>query len=347
MLLSAAMMVLLCSGCDTRSDPDVPPQPYHVAAIYSFPAEAKDVSAQGDLAAVAASSYGMLVLDVRDLAHIDNVYRDTVSQSPGQLWGVSKVAIDTINHVVGFSTEPRDQSAPNRMVNYLSRVTEYFSVPGGQGPYYGFAFEARRNEITFWGSMHSMFHGNRICRETDSSTWGPDRCELSFSSYLFPRVSGGSTQNRGQGFAHRVRDHLMAVAVEGAGVHFLNDTTGALLSIRLVPGSAYDCKWYEDSLLVVAADFEMVVMNVRDAANPIIISEYTISNSDRMRGVAIDGNWACIMDGYDGIYVVDISNPRRPVYVQLLKLVHPTSIYVDNGRLYATDESSGLVIYTR
>jgi len=63
--------------------------------------------------------------------------------------------------------------------------------------------------------------------------------------------------------------------------------------------------------------------------------------------VAIDGNWAILLDEFHGLSVIDMSNPRHPVFVQLLRLGAPTSICVDNGRLYATDESSGLVIYTR
>ena len=81
--------------------------------------------------------------------------------------------------------------------------------------------------------------------------------------------------------------------------------------------------------------------------NPQVISELRIPNADRMRRIVVDGPYACLMDEFDGVYVVDVSNPFFPQYAQLLELFDPTSIATDNNRLYVTDQGNGLVIYTR
>ncbi|HEY3294730.1 MAG TPA: hypothetical protein VGL38_04795 [bacterium] len=343
-ILLLALFAVTFVGCDSPNNPDVPPQPYRWAMTVSIPGEAKDVSVQDGYAGVAASSYGAVVYDVRDLGNITQVFHDTLQHYYNPTAGASKIAIDAQHHVVCWLTEPRYSGATS--IDYMT------GGPGPaisiQGPVYGLCMESEPNTITYWFTSHSrVLDGGQTCRDSDTSAWDPNFCNFTFQADSIHLPSSGWTgSDRGQGFSHSKRNHLWAVAVEETGVHFVDDSTGAVRSIQIVPGSAFDCAWYQDSLLVVACDFEMVIMNVQDAAHPQIISQYTIPNSNRMRGVAIDGNWACIVDGYDGIYIVDIRDPRHPEKVQLLPLTHPTSVCVDNGRLYATDDLSGLVIYT-
>jgi len=342
---AAAVLLALGSGCDSPNSPGSSAQPYHQVASYQFPAPAKDVVAVGDLAAVAAGAYGGVLLNVHDLAHIDTVFRATLT-SPFE--GASKASLDTINHLFSFTADPQVMvGASDPVYDYVTR--QYVMDVLTEGPYFSLGALSTHNNISYWGAYcrsttGGAFHGYRMVRDSDTSAWTTDGNPI--FQYYFPNVTWGAI-NRGQGFVHRSRDGIFALTVLEAGVHFLNDSTGAVLSTILVPGSAYDCQWYQDSLLVVAANLQLVILNAQDAAHPYIISQLAIPNSDRMERVAIDDHWACVMDIYDGIYVVDISNPRNPAYVQLLKMDSPTSVFANGGRVYATDDIAGLEVFSR
>jgi hypothetical protein len=252
------------------------------------------------------------------------------------------VTLDTINHLVLWATDPRNSSASVPVYNYETGQRVYLAIV--QGPFYRCRLvSARTNMFTLWGSDHTGIQVRSRCRDTDTSQWA-ETCPPLFSDYS----SGynGSASSRPQGFTPQRGDGVMAVAIEAAGVHLL-DSLGALLSVADVRGTAYDCAWYQDSLLVVAANNQMVVISVSDVTAPRVVSELLISTASELRRVAILDHWACVVDMLDGVYVVDMSNPRAPENVQLLKLGAPTSVCADNGRLYVTDEAAGLLIYTR
>ncbi len=344
-LLLPAIATIWFSGCDEPKKADQT-QPYHLAATYPFPAPAKHVVAMGHIAAVADGAYGGVVLNVSNLAHIDTVFHGMLN-SP--FAGASLVALDTINHLVAITSQPGiSGDSTNPLYDYTTRTYIGEALPLGIGAYLGLEVIGQRNRATLWGGQNAgvgggTFWGYRWRRDTDTSQWIADSDPV--FSYSIQGPGFGNT-NAPEGFAHRGSDSVFALSVEEAGVLFLNDSSGTELSRITVPGAAYDCQWYQDSLLVVAADFIMVIINARDVTHPAMIAQLAIPNSDRMRGVAIDDHWACIMDGYDGIYVVDIASPRNPVYVQLIRLDSPTSVCANNGRLYATDQTAGLLVFT-
>ncbi|HEY3294731.1 MAG TPA: hypothetical protein VGL38_04800 [bacterium] len=348
LLLTFVAAMVIFGGCDSPNSPESQPQPYHLAATYSFSAAAKHVVASGDLAAVAVGAYGGVVLNVRDLAHID-----TVARFPGTsaFTVMNRAMLDTLNHLVAFASNPVVGGVgSNPAYDYLhhSYVAEALPSSISFGAFLATGIVSQRNNVLFLGgegrgTSGGSFVGYRMQRDSDTSQWVPTG-SADFT-YGIPTTSFGST-NAPQGVDRRATDGISALATEEAGVIFL-DSVGTQMSALPFAGAAYDCKWYRDSLLIVAGDFEMVVMNARDAAHPETIGRLTIPTSDRMRGVAIDGGYACVMDGYDGIYVVDITNPRTPAYVQLMKLDSPTSVWADAGRIYTTEQVGRLSVFTR
>jgi hypothetical protein len=63
--------------------------------------------------------------------------------------------------------------------------------------------------------------------------------------------------------------------------------------------------------------------------------------------VTVDGPYACVADDIEGVYIVDISNPFAPHYVQLLDMHDATAVSAANGVLYVTGPETGLSVFQR
>jgi hypothetical protein len=337
-VLFAALAILagvILSGCDSPNDPEMPP--YKQVAAYNTPSIANDVAAMGNLAAVAAGAYGTIVLDVRDLGNMHEIFRDTV----GVFAGSGRVAIDTINHIVATATSPRDRFNAYQISDY----TKSFNPPWGlafQGPVLSWRMTASRDTFTVWNSDGSGNHGFaavRYCRASDTSQYSSE-CNWFFQNFDNANSSG----NYVQGFSFR-QDGIIAVTAMGSGIHFL-DPSGVHLNQLDIPGIAYDCAWSGNNLII--ASNSLVVMANVDAVNTAhVVSTLFISSANELRKVAVDWPYALVQDDIDGVYVVDISNPADMKYVQLLGMSRPTAVCVDNGRLYVTNEVTGLVVFQR
>jgi hypothetical protein len=141
-------------------------------------------------------------------------------------------------------------------------------------------------------------------------------------------------------------DGLLALASADAGIT-IYDTYGCRMKDTLdTPGIAYACAWAGD-FVVIADEYRITIVDATNPESLTLAGSLDVPGASRMRKVAVDGNYAALADEYDGIYIVDISNPHAPQYVQLLSLEDPTAVAALNGRIYATDRSLGLVIYSR
>lgn len=326
-------------GCDDRNDADLPPQPYRLAAVYPTPGLAADVSVGSGIAAVADEYFGVHVLDASDLGDITELYH--FEDEDGAR--CTDVLIDPVHQQLAMrfnvGTELLGQFP---LVDYrISDPDEsYLTYIGLTGPFGAFEMEIAQDTLTFWGSDQSIGDGlgvYRLCRDNDTSNWV--MCDFPWNNWD-PRDPEGM-----HGFDINGAG-LLAIASEQEGV-YIHPTRPQEEPYNFdTPGLAYDCMWYGD-YLIIADEFSVIIADASDPANGSIVTSLSIDGADRLRQVEIDGDYAAVLDDYDGVYILDISDITQPEFIQLLKLEEPTSMDSEPGRLYVTDEVAGLVIYTR
>jgi hypothetical protein len=294
-----------------------------------------DVVVEGNYIAVAEELLGATVLDASDVRALDTVFVYTAS--PGG--SCTQVTLDLLHSYL--CVFPRDNlyysvfdfTRGSQMEAEIA-IGLNFSGPLGE-----LAVTSVPDTILFWGtdltSSDNFFTASRFVRASDTSAWDFH----DFSQSFIP------THGRVHGFDIRA-DGIAAIAIEQQGLQLHRLQPFERLGSVDTPGLAYDCAWYGD-YVVVADQVQVVIVDASDLMNPRVVAQMRIPNADRMRGVAMDGHFACVMDIYDGVYVVDVSSPEAPVFAQEIGLFDPTSIAAGNGRLYVTDEGNGLLIYTR
>ncbi|MFZ5433327.1 MAG: hypothetical protein ACOZB3_06080 [Calditrichota bacterium] len=323
------------NGCDEPNDPDLPRHPYTLVNQLTTQGIAKDVYMAGNLVAVAEDMYGALVLDATDPRALDTVFEYT--NSPGG--SCTQLALaPTLTYLCVF---PQDNFFYS-VFNYSIPSMVEAQIPIGlslNGPLGDMEVTAMVDTLFIWGTdmtaSDNFFTGLRYTRASDTSAW-----EFNPTNQSFVPSNG-----RVHGFDIR-SDGIAAIAVEQQGVRLHRIDPFESLGLAGTPGLAYDCAW-SGNYVVVADQFQVVIVDASDLMQPVVVSQVRIPNADRLRQVAVDGNYACVLDEYDGIYIVDISNPVSPQYVQLLDLYDPTAVVAGNGRVYVTDEGNGLLVYSR
>jgi hypothetical protein len=337
-ILTAAFFFLM--GCDKANEPDVPLRPYHLINSMMTDGTAEDVKVAGNYIAVANGTFGAFVLDKNRLDSLQVL----LNYEPSGLTGarVHFVAIDVVHSYLSVYRDPGDDvhygvfditkaGTPNQEVhfnaNFSSNVNEY-------------NVSATRDTVVWWctdytpSDRHLATTG--MARADSTSPWQnlTATCPEHQPLHGLPR-----------GFGMR-SDGMIAVANDDAGIFIDDSRTCQHHGVVDFSGIAYGCAWY-GNYIVVAANYLTVIVDATDLSHPQVISSLTIPTADRLRKVAIDGTYACVLDEYDGVYVIDISNPRNPQYVQLLNFYDGTAVAADNGKLFCTAGGLGLLIYSR
>jgi hypothetical protein len=331
------LSVLLLVGCDEPNTPDYPPPPptlphYTLIGHYQPPTVALNVVAKGNTAALAASSYGTLVLNVSDPNNVQIMYRDSVSPFSQS----TAVGLDTLHKYVATGTDGTDINDPFRVMSYRdsTRVTGLIF----SGPVEDFIFDAEDDTITFWcADRGDGFVAQQFCRDSSGAPWGE------FCNFPFPPGWGHSGLTM-RGFGRRA-DGVFAFAIDLDGIH-LHNTINESLATFYTPGIANDCAWH-GNYIIVADRLMLTVVNADSLHSPYVATTFLIHNADRLAKIVMDGSLACVMDEADGIYIVDFSNPLVPMLIEQISLPEPTSLHFDNGRLYVTDQAMGLLVYSR
>jgi hypothetical protein len=337
----AIVSLFLIAGCDSPNSPEMPP--YKQIAQYNTPAMANDVAVDGHMIAIAAGSYGSIVLDASDLGNIREVFVDPPDSFNSN--GAGQVAIDATNHIIitGASMYPSSGGAIGAYLNdyvrpYPDTVRYMLNF---QGKTLEMKMSGSQNRFMLYESSQStnrVFYGKLYTRTSDTASIWNESLPV---EYL-----GGASRfgNYVQGFDVR-SDGIIAMAVMNAGLHF-HSTENVDYGELSVPSIAYDCAWAGNNL-VVASNALIVMVNVDDVTHPRVVSTLFIPSANTLRKVAVDGQYAMVMDDLDGVYVVDISDPSNMKYVQLLGMSRPTSVCSNGGKVYVTNEVTGLVIFSR
>lgn len=334
-----AALALIMTGCDEPNEPDLPKIPYSLTAVLPTASIANDVSASGNHVAVSTYLHGVFVLDMSDPGHPDTLFtfHDFAIDNHSTM-----VGIDEQHHYVVIRTVSQNDWGQIAVFDYTKdSLAEAWVVSiGGNGPFSDYEIESHPDTVRFWGTdttpsdyILTVFG---LCRPDSETPWA--YCPQNGVLYNVLHGTLG-------GFGRR-DDNMIAVALGEYGIHIHNGRTQQPVSDLYTPGFAGDCAWSGDYIFV-ADRFHVTVVDASAPESPRIAAVLSIPNADRLKKILIDGDYALVMDEYDGVYVVNISNPLAPEYIQRLDLLEPVSIAVSNGRLYVVDEALGLVVYSR
>ena len=333
--LAAALLFL--SGCDKANEPDVPQHPYHLINSMITDGTSEDVKVAGNYVAVANGTFGAFVLDKN---HLDSL-RVVLNYAAGPATRVHFVAIDTVHSYLGVYRDPSndDHYGVFDLTKAGTPDVEVHFTPAFSQQVDEFNVTATHDSVIWWCTDYTptdrWLTTSAMSRADSNSPWQLyNACSYHQPVHGIPR-----------GFGLR-SDGMIAVANDDAGIYI--DDSGTCLHHGEVDmtGIAYGCAWY-GNYVIVAADYLTIIVDATDLDHPQVISSLTIPTADRLRKVAVDGTFACVLDEYDGVYVIDISNPRNPQYVQLLNFYDGRAVAADNGKLFCTAGGLGLLIYSR
>ena len=334
-----ASAALVMNGCDAPNEPDLPLKAYHLDRVIGLEGVPEDVCARGQWVAVANGSFGAVVFDISNPVAPVRLY----DYAAAPLSVCTNVTLDTLHHYLAVVTDPADglnyqvfaflagDSQPNLSLNGIGTPIADFAVQTSRG--------ATGDTMTYWATDLTpsdwFLVSVALARPSDTVQWQNDiSCPTFRPSRGHPR-----------GFDIR-GDGMLAVAVDDGGIVIYDTDRCRMTDTVNTAGIAYACAWAGD-YVVVADEYRVTIVDATNPDDITLASSLDVPGASRLRKVAVDGRYAALADEYDGIYVVDISNPHTPQYVQLLSLEDPTGVAALNGRIYATDRSQGLVIYSR
>jgi hypothetical protein len=331
---------LLMNGCDEPNEADLPKIPFRLIAVHSVETVPRDVDASGNHVAVATNGSGTFVLDMTDAAHPDTLF---VYNDIPQDVQCTTTRIDVLHHYVMVRTSsPFTNFGQMPLFDYTKSTLDsaYVALITGNGLFSDYVVVAHEDSVYFWGA--DVGGGDNdvtvfgLCRSDSGSPWS--HCPQNGEVY-----SGGSFTLKGFDVSE---DNLLAISHGECGVHLHNGTSRQPITDFHTPGIAEDCAWRENYLFI-ADCYHLTVVDASTPSEPRIVAMLTIPSADRLTSVALSGDYACMMDDNDGIYIADISDPLAPQYVQRIDMTEPVAIAVAENRLYAIDESDGLLVYSR
>lgn len=334
-----AIAAIFAAGCEEPNEADLPRQIYVLKTNYTTQGTALDVDVDGNYAAVGMATHGAFVLDVADPLNIHQVFTYAIRGAAS----CRQVVLDATNNLFVVVAPDEVNHGPLPVFNFLldsASNASYQATATLSGPFGQLTATPVQDTLWLWGTDRTPTDGfvaARLC-------FVPSRGKFDNCPPNFPNVVAPYQDMRGFGMRH---DGVVALAFGQEGVYFHNTRNSEAFATINTPAVAYDCAWSGDSIVVVADNFSVVIIDAADLNAPRIIASLTIPNADRLQQVIVDGPYACVLDAFDGVYVVDVSNPRQPRFVQFLDGYDPTSLDAGPGGLYVTDEGYGLRIYAR
>lgn len=337
-ILSAIIIVGmgLLIGCDERNEPELPAIVYTLKKNIVTPGVALSVDAEENLLAVAASSAGTFVYDITNVSVPVEMFH---YEPAGQLF-VEFVGIDAVNGLVQSVAAPDLEPGDKYPVH---RVSDGMRIGGAafSGGIFKVKVISSQNEFNSWRTDQSDGDGlgvSSYCYNPDSARWRPEYCTTFNTSYL------PSNGVRLRGFD--ASGNVFAIAQSNYELRLYNPVDASTIARFSTPGDPQDVAWRGD-YLYVADNYHLTVVSVANLDTPVVVKTLTIPGADRLQRVVTEGNYAILLDDADGLYVVDVSTPTDPKHVQTISLPEVSSVTAANGRVIASDEQLGVLIYER
>lgn len=323
-------------GCDERNPPDLPTTIYTLKKNIVTPGVALGVAADENLLAVAASSAGTFVYDITSVGEPEEVFH---FEPAGQLY-IEFVGIDATNGLVQSVAAPDLEPGDKYPIHRLSDGQRIGGAAFSGGIFKVKTFSAL-NEFNSWRTDQSDGDGlgvSSYCYNPDSARWRPEYCSTFNTSYL------PSNGVRLRGFD--ARDNVFAIAQTNYELRLYSPVDAATISRFSTPGDPHDVVWRGDYLFI-ADYYHLTVVNVANLDTPVVVKTLTIPGADRLQRIVVEGNYATLLDDADGLYVVDISTATDPKHVQTINLPEVSAVTATNGKIIASDEQLGVLIYER
>jgi len=90
-------------------------------------------------------------------------------------------------------------------------------------------------------------------------------------------------------------------------------------------------------------DFEVVDFSV--PSNPVELGKLSFNKFSSITDITLEGNYAYVTNGLDGLRVIDITNPANPIEVDSFAVVDPAlRIFISGNYAYLTEDTDGLHI---
>jgi len=326
-LLVATMLI----GCGERNSPLIPAAYYHLISEIQTPGWAEDVAVLNDTAYVADNMGGIAVFDIRNVA--DPVYIE--SWSSPRLVQIIKAA--PVNRLMITYESGGNDGMKIYSIDQKQQVSEGFSS-GVRGLA---VLEDPNNAGSFWVLATDISDG--LVGNKYQDVGGSWQIEDAIIPFLppFGEYRGMTLVGDSLVFACLDERGVVCIRIDLQVTSNLPDSIGWADT----PGAARDVA-YQDGYLYVADYFGGLV--VMDAHNPralALVAQVIPRGASRCTKVMVDGDIAGVLDDFDGIYVFDISVPAAPVDIDLIALPEPSGLAFSGGRLLATDEDRGLLIF--
>jgi hypothetical protein len=159
------------------------------------------------------------------------------------------------------------------------------------------------------------------------------------------------------GIFYSAADNLLYAAcrTEGLKIYDLTDTENPVLVNSYIPDFVSNYPnpetvgvFIDDSKAYLPSGIDgMIILDISDINNPIMLSQSRLYGGFGI-SYAIDiyasGNYAYVADLYNGLHIVEVTNPKEPDYKKGIALAGATDIAVSGDYLYLTLQSSGMSI---
>ncbi len=356
-LLLSLMLMAFISGCGSPSSPygggDTSPTSYYdVKGHYSTRGWAMDMDLEGDTLYVAERSGGVGIYDASDPT---NLVLSRVLHTGDRAQMVN--AIPEVNAIVVALSDINIIYFLDSLENDLS--TTFGS--GGVTEILSFALEDSATSRNFTDAPWALVDVARtlVCD-------GSDGIQV-FNVYLdstdkivFPvdtlrvmswdeRMTLNWPGVAEAGVAVMEDIYTVAVGLKDYGVGFadisdaVEEEDGIWLSDIDTPGEAQGLV-YEDGYVYVADGIGgLSVIDATNITTPELVATWKIDGLDHAFRVEINEHRLAVIDEFDGVYFLDVSDPSDPVLMDWIELRNPTDlIFVDEGLAIISSELDGL-----
>ena len=141
----------------------------------------------------------------------------------------------------------------------------------------------------------------------------------------------------------------IACRTDGFKVYDLTDIETPFEVISYLPDSFETMGVFiEDSKAFLSSGIDgLIILDISDINNPFLLSESFLPGGFGISyaiDIYVSGDFAFAADLYNGLHIIDISNPKNPDYKKGIAIAGATDIEVSDEYLYMATQGSGMVI---
>ncbi len=336
------LIIVMIAGCAQRTDnPPVGPTVYQLRLVSETqtPGWAKDLYVHGDTVFLADDDYGVTIWDIGDI------------ESP--------LLINTI------------KTLSNALHITYGELSRMLFIAGRKGTY-GYSIDSlatQREDIHPLLSLseqgvssievYDLTVDTLILAVTD-----PGEALMVYKAFRWPDTSeehgfwnsDNYKKLHDLGYSGLYMDipenHLIYTAKGQLGLDIIEITYENVLNLTVqgsidTYGSARDVTLNRDKTHAIVADYNgcIQIINVEEKSNPKFTGELRIKDVADVETIKAIGDTVYFIDKYDGLFVVDVSEPTAPVLIAEYDAPAPTGLFVlEDHTVFIADQDLGMII---